>query len=143
MINRLMILTSLLLIATASARAEDSCEKLRQYFKINVKNGTPESVQAMARDMNTQATVNVLNNVPKLSPGEQKTVEICGTSGKGRVSWEVLGLVVPGKDYENCGAGHVDNLTAGSTLTLHFDSGCKEPGPKEHGGASQLHLRVK
>jgi hypothetical protein len=136
MTGRLMILISLLLIGVASVRAEDSCEKLHQYFKINVKNGTSESVQASARDMNTQATVDVLNNLPKLSPGEQKTVEICGTSGKGRISWEVLGLVVPGKDYENCGTGRVDNLTAGSTLTLHFVSGCKEPGPKEHGGGA-------
>jgi hypothetical protein len=106
----------------------------------------PESDQSLRPNATTrsaQATVDVLNNLPKLSPGEQKTVEICGTSGKGRISWEVLGLVVPGKDYENCGTGRVDNLTAGSTLTLHFVSGCKEPGPKEHGGASQLHLRVK
>jgi len=129
MSGRLMIVVSLLLFGLSSAWAADSCQTR---VKINVKNGESEKVQAFVRDKNTQTTVDALYGTPYLNGGEQKTVEVCGgTTKKAKVSWEIVGTVVTGEGAgtTKCGAGHVDSLSAGATLALHFESGCTEPGP--------------
>jgi hypothetical protein len=134
---RLFIVISLLLFGLSSARAADSCQTR---VTISVKNTESQKVVAAARDKNTQSTVDRLNGF--LNAGEQKSLEFCGGTNKhAKVSWEIVGTMVTGSGVgtTKCGAGHDDNLAAGATLNLRFESGCQEPGPS--GPNTRIHVR--